>query len=140
MDTLCLNNKDEFPSDKVLSRYLGETKELWDSFLQLLNINYPDLHVEWRYYHDGKSWLMKVTKKSKTICWVGVLNKKFRITFYFSDKANMLIKNSTLASKYIKQFMASKQYGKIKGITVLMKKETDLIAVKKLIGIKEQIK
>jgi hypothetical protein len=37
MDKPCLNDKDEFPDDEVLNRYLGKVKETWDSFNVYLN-------------------------------------------------------------------------------------------------------
>ena len=72
MEELCLNDKTEYPSDKVLKRYLGDAKDAWDAFIEFLEGSYSDYSREWRYYNDGKSWLYKITKKSKTICWVGL--------------------------------------------------------------------
>ena len=57
MERPCTNDKDEFPDDEVLSRYLGEVKTVWDSFMDFLNQKHPSFTGEWRYYNDGKSWL-----------------------------------------------------------------------------------
>ena len=32
MERPCTNDKEEFPDDEVLGRYLGKVKETWDSF------------------------------------------------------------------------------------------------------------
>ena len=135
-----LNNKDEYPDDKVLSRHLGKVKQVWDSFIDFINESYPAFSGEWRYYKDGKSWLYKITKKKKTICWVSVYSNQFKTTFYFSDKAEELIRASKLRKQYIDQFINGKRYGKIRGITVTIKKSVDLNSTKKLIAIKEQIR
>ena len=135
----CLNNKDEFPDDEVLSRCLGKVKPIWDSFQALLDEDYPSFSAEWRYYRDGNSWLHKVTKKKKTVCWVSVWTGAFKTTFYFSDKAEDLITASRLKKAYVEQFLHGRRYGKIRGVTVTVKKSADLVSIKKLIAIKEQL-
>ena len=140
MNKPCTNNKDEFPDDEVLSRYLGKTKPLWDSFMEFLKETYPSFSGQWRYYNDGKSWLYKLTKKKKTISWISVWNNMFKTTFYFPDKAEDLIVKSKLKKEYKDKFVNGKKYGKIRGITVEIKKPADLVSTKKLIEIKEQLK
>ena len=140
MEKPCLNDKNEYPNDEFLSRYLGKVKNTWDSFVDLLDESYPSFSREWRYYKDGKNWLYKITKKKKTICWISIYNNKFKTTFYFSDKAEKLIITSKLKNTYIYQFIHGKKYGKIRGITVEIKKLTDLNTKKTLIEIKEQVK
>ena len=140
MEKPITNDKDEYPDDEVLSRHLGNVKSTWDTFMDFLNENYPSFTGEWRYYRDGHSWLYKLTKKKKTISWISVYKNKFKTTFYLSDKAKDLIKNSKLKKEYIEQFVHGKKYGKIRGITVEIKKPADLASTKKLIEIKEQLK
>ena len=140
MEKPFLNDKDEYPNDEVLSRYLGKVKNTWDSFIDFLDKSYPSFSGQWRYYKDGKSWLYKLTKKKKTISWISVYHNKFKTTFYFPDKAEELIKASKLKKEYIDQFINGKRYGKIRGITVEIKKSTDLNTTKTLIEIKEQVK
>lgn len=140
MDERCLNDKNEYPDDKVLKRHLGDAGLAWDGFATFLEDNYPQYTGEWRYYNDGKSWLYKITKKSKTICWVSVCRGKFTTTFYFPDRAEGLIVNSTLRKKYIEQFVTAKRYGKTRGLTVDIRKVADLSTTKKLIAIKDDFK
>ncbi|HOH65952.1 MAG TPA: DUF3788 family protein [Sedimentisphaerales bacterium] len=140
MEKPCLNDKNVRPDDEVLSRCLGRAKATWDSFLTLLAECDPAISGEWRYYTDGKSWLYKVTKKKKTVCWVSVWAGAFRATFYFADKAEDLIVGSKLKAEYIDQFVQGKRYGKIRGVTVVARKSTDLKAIRTLIDIKQQLK
>jgi len=63
MEKPYLNDKDEYPNEEVLSRYLGKVKNTWDSFIGFINESYPSFSGEWRYYKDGKNWLYKITKK-----------------------------------------------------------------------------
>ena len=140
MEKPSLNDKDQFPTDEILNSYLGKVKNTWDLFIDFLKKDCPLFSQEWRYYNDGKSWLFKVTKKKKTICWVSVYAYKFKTTFYFADKAEDLIIKSQLEKKYIDQFLHGKKYGKIRGITVEITGAADLEATKALIQIKEQLK
>ncbi len=140
MDKPCLNDKAEHPDDEVLSRHLGQAKHAWDSFAELIRESYPLFSCEWRYYNDGKSWLYKITKKKKTVCWVAVFPGLFKTTFYFPDRAEELITASDLKKEYVDQFVHGKRYGKIRGVAVAVKKPADLRATKTLIDIKEQVK
>ena len=140
MEKPCLNDKAEYPDDKVLTYYLGDAKDAWDELDEFLENRHPSLSGEWRYYNDGKSWLYKITKKSKTICWVGVYRGKFKTTFYVSDRAESLIVSSTLRKKYIEQFVDGRRFGKTRGLTVDIRKVADLSTTKKLIAIKVDFK
>ncbi len=140
MEKPCLNDKDVRPDDEVLRRCLGKVKATWDAFVTLLGESDPAISGEWRYYTDGKNWLYKVTKKKKTICWVSVWVNAFKVTFYFPDHAEEPITASKLKAEYIDQFVQGKRYGKIRGVTVVAKRPTDLKAIRTLIDIKEQLK
>ena len=140
MEQLCLTDNAEYPDDRVLGRCLGDAKSAWDAFSTFLEGSYPDLSLEWRYYNDGKSWLCKVAKKSKTLCWISVYRGKFKTTFYFPDRAENLIANSSIRKKYKEQFTNAKHYGKTRGLTVDIRKVADLSTTKKLIAIKDNFK
>jgi len=45
-----------------------------------------------------------------------------------------------LGKEYVDQFLHGKKYGKIRGVTVAIRKPADLKATKILIDIKEQVK
>ena len=140
MEVPCLKDKNEYPDEKVLRRHLGDAKDAWDGFIAFLEGNYPSHSGEWRYYNDGKSWLYKITKKTKTICWVSVYRVRFTTTFNFPDRSEGLIANSTLRKKYIEQFVNGRRFGKTRGLTVDIRKVADLSTTKKLIAIKEDFK
>ena len=140
MEKPCLKDENEYPNDEVLSRYLGQLKNTWDLFIDFINESYPSFSGEWRYYKDGKNWLYKITKKKKTICWISINYNMFRTTFYFPDRAEDIIKESELKKEYIDKFIHGKRYGKIRGVTVEIKKLIDLKATKTLLEIKERVK
>ena len=140
MEKPALNNPDDYPDDAVIKQHLGDAKTAWDQYAGILRNEYPQFTPEWRYYKDGHAWLCKVTKKKKTIHWIAVFQGYFKTTFYFTEKAADLIKNSNLKQEYIDQFITGKTYGKIKGVSVSVRQPSDLDMTRILIGIKEKLK
>ena len=140
MDLPVLTDKTQFPTDEIIFSHLGKTKDIWASFFGYLHVNYPDITSEWRYYNDGKSWLMKNMLKKKNVFWLSVQKGAFRITFYFTDKAAKAIADSTIPVEMKKQFKEGKHYGKIRGLTVLFKYKKDIETAKALIAIKLSVK
>ena len=140
MEQMILTNKDQFPTEEIIFAHLGKSKIIWESLFNHIHNNYPDFTEQWRYYNDGKSWLMKVTKKSTTIFWLSISKDSFRITFYFGDKAEPAIMESSLSDKIKGQFMNGKRYGKIRGITLIMNTKQNIKFVKELIAIKLKMK
>ena len=136
MEDPVLTNKDQFPTDEVVFSHIGKSKLYWEKLFDYLRTNYPDFAEQWRYYKDGKSWLLKVLKKSKTIFWVSVINGSFRTTFYFGDKAETSILESSISNDLKDSFKNGKRYGKVRGITTEIKAETDLNNVHELIEVK----
>ncbi|MGB5630681.1 MAG: DUF3788 family protein [Woeseiaceae bacterium] len=140
MEKPCLIDEGEYPDDRVLSRCLGDAKEAWDAFVAFLDSSYPGCTPEWRYYNDGKSWLCKVVEKSKTICWLSVYRGRFETTFYFPDRAESLIADSSIRKTYKEQFLNAKRFGKTRALTVDVRKTADLSTTKKLFAIKDDFK
>jgi hypothetical protein len=140
MEQPILGNKDQFPTEKIIFSHIGKNKTHWQSLFEFIHINHPDFSEQWRYYNDGKSWLMKVTRKSKTIFWLTLSKNTFRTTFYFTDRAEEVIKKSSISDELKKQFKEGKHYGKIRGLTITFKNKKDIEYVKDLIEIKLSIK
>lgn len=140
MEQPILTNKNEFPTEEIIFSHIGKTKVLWQSIFEFIHATYPDLSEEWRYYNDGKSWLLKVVKKTKTICWVSLLKNSFRMTFYFTDKAEQLILGSNISDELKEQFKNGKHYNKIRGLTITFKYKKDVEYAKSIFAIKLSIK
>jgi hypothetical protein len=136
VDKPVLTDKDQFPTDEVVFSHIGKSKLHWEELFNYTRSNYADFSQQWRYYNDGKSWLLKVVKKSKTIFWVSVMNGSFKTTFYFGDKAEESILESNISDDLKDSFKNGKRYGKIRGITTEVKAEADLDDVRELIRLK----
>ena len=140
MDQPLLSDKNTFPTEEIIFSHIGRTKTHWQSLFEYIHSDYPDFSEEWRYYNDGKSWLMKVVRKSKTVFWLSVIKGAFRITFYFTDRAEQVIIESNISDELKKQFKDGKRYNKIRGLTIVFKTKKDVEYAKSLIAIKLSVK
>lgn len=137
---LLLSDPQVKPDEKLIFSIIGEKKILWQELMNYLKINYPDASGDWNYYNDGKLWLFKMTRKKKTIFWGTLLEDTFKITFYFGDKAEPVILESSLTDEVKQNFMTGKRYGKIRAISVKVNDVSDLEIIKTTIGIKVKLK
>jgi len=132
-----LGDPGQFPTEEIIFKHIGKNKSVWLSLFKLIDGTYPEFNREWRYYKDGKSWLLKVTRKSKTIFWLSVIKGSFRTTFYFTEKAREAINNSSLSNDLKEQF---NQKSGLRGITVSFRTLKDVEYAKELIAIKLGVK
>jgi len=140
MDTPILGDKAQFPTDDVIFSHIGKSKALWVLLFRYIAEAHPDFTQEWRYYNDGKSWLMKVQHKKKTVFWLSIIKGSFRTTFYIHEKAKRIVEDSTISEELKDQYRTGKSFGKIRAITVVYKNKQDVEFAKELIGIKINIK
>jgi hypothetical protein len=140
MDKPSLTDKAVFPDHTVLADTLGKAIDAWDAFNILLAAEHPFYAVEWKYYNDGKRWLCKVHKKTKTMCWISVWDNFFRIGFYFGNKEEDAIQQSTLDDSLKKQYADYNGKLKIRPLVIVVKKKSDLKPLQELFMLKEQIK
>lgn len=134
-----LTDKNQIPTEAVIFSHIGKYKELWLLLFDYIHRVHPDFTGQWKYYLDGKSWLLKVTRKSRTIFWLSIVEGSFRTTFYFSDKARKAISESSLSDDVKKQFKSGEKFGAIRGITIVHKYKRDVEHAKRLIDIKMSI-
>lgn len=140
MDKILLTDKEQFPTEEIIFSHIGKTRTHWDAVFAHIGESHPEFNSEWKFYKDGNSWLMKTTRKSKTIFWLSVMKGLFNITFYFGDKAEAEILNSSIPQTLKDSFVNGKRYGKIRGLNIPVKSKKNVEAVKSLIEIKLKIK
>ena len=140
MDKPLLDDKEQFPTEEIIFSHIGESRIHWETLFRHIHNHHPDFIGTWRFYNDGKRWLLKTARKSKTIFWLSVMKDAFTITFYFGDKAESAIMAGDISDSIKDSFQNGKRYGKIRGITVHVKSGDDVDNVKSLIEIKLSIK
>ena len=136
MEPPVLTDKDEFPSEEVIASHLGKRMALWNAVFEFIHAEHADFEKRWRYYNDGKSWLLNVSRKKKTVFWLSVIRGTFRITAYFTEKAAESIAASALSAELKERFVAARAMGKLRGITITFKKKSDVEDAKILIALK----
>jgi len=139
-EVFILSDKQIIPTDDYIFSILGEKRILWQSVMNYASENYKDISGSWNYYNDGKQWLFKLLQKKKTIFWAGILKDTFRITFWFSDKAESMIDSSDLPQTIKDDFKTAKKYGSIRAVSVKVFDNADVDNVLKMIAIKHKIK
>lgn len=126
MEKPLLSDKDQFPTQEIIFSHIGRFAPLWILFFDYIHQEHPEFTEEWRYYNDGKSWLMKVQRKGKTVFWLSLTGNTFRTTFYFPVKAEQLILQSPLSDELKNIFNERNRTLKNHGFTVLFKNKKDI--------------
>jgi hypothetical protein len=136
MEPHVLTDPKQFPSEEVIFSHLGKRRVFWEALFGFLHREHPDFAEQWRYYNDGKSWLLNVSRKKKTVFWLSVVKGTFRITAYFTDKATDAIRASALSDELKKPFLSGTPAGKLRGITITFRSRRDVEDAKVLIALK----
>lgn len=112
INTIELNDENIFPDDTLLSKVLDKS---FHSYLNLLKmIEEHGMTYEWKYYKDGKAWLCKVQKKSKTIIWMSAWKGYIKATIYFPERYLSTIINLPISEEIKQAIINTKNVGKSK--------------------------
>ena len=125
-----LTDPSQLPTEALVGSHLGEAEQLWKLLFDRLHEAHPGFREEWRYYRDGKSWLLKVTHGSRTICWVSVSERAFALTVYLPARAERLIVGSALPADLKAQFLNADPAARTRRISVVFREDTDLSVVR----------
>jgi len=140
IDELFLTDKEVYPSQEIIFSLIGKNRILWEKIMDYSHNHYDGISGSWRFYNDGKRWLFKLSRKTKTIFWLGIVTGTFRVTFYFGDKAEPVITGSSLPQSIKDDFMQGTKYGKIRAISIRVERDLDAENICKLIDIKTRLK
>ena len=128
------------PTDELIFGIIGENSVYWEKLVDYLYDKHLNITEEWRYYNDGKSWLYKAVRKKQTLYWIGVIKDTFRVTFWFGDKAEPVIIESTLPETLKEDFKNAKHYGQLRAISIEIRSDDDFTNVVKLLELKAKMK
>jgi len=135
MDKPVLYDPAVFPTDEVLASHLGKAMSSFALLLQFNRTNFPEFVEQWKYYNDGKSWLLNVSRKKKTLFWLSVKDGSFRTTFYLNSKAAQLVPDSNVPQRLKDQFKKS-EGERFRAITVEIKTRKDVEVYRKMLALK----
>jgi hypothetical protein len=116
-----LRNPNIQPTDDVIAKALGESN---DTYIKFINeIASHDIHLDWRYYNDGKAWLAKGLfkwtgvrggQKETTFFWLSIWDGFFKVTIYVPEKARADVLSLQLNNEVKLMIEATQQMGKLK--------------------------
>ena len=130
-----LREPDLVPDEDLFSEVLS--KQLFDVYKEILKIiSEFGLVAEWKYYHDGKSWLWKVSKKKKTIVWISLWEEFFKSSFYFTEKNHDGLLSLDIDNKIKDSFSNARPIGRLIPLTMDIEAVTELENLKKIITYK----
>lgn len=135
-----LNDEQIFPSADVLKNILGENYSLYSRFMSEIQNAEFGFNAEWRYYNDGKSWLCKISFGKKTIIWLSVWDGYFKCSLYFNEKYSGEVEKLDISPELKSIFINSKNFGKLKPVTIDVKSEINLFDVLKTAILKRKLK
>ena len=136
MDTPILNDKLIIPDEKIISIILGDSFKHWEIIRNYLNDNYDGIKEIWKYYYEKSGWLLQVIQRKRTIFWFKAYDGYFSNSFWFGDKAVVLVEESNLPENIKVDLKNSKKYKIGRCITIFVKNSSDVENIKKLIDIK----
>jgi hypothetical protein len=140
METRLLRDKEVYPNKEVLKNALGESYLAFHELIETISNESFNLVSEWKYYKDGQSWLCKVSSKKKTVFWISVWNKFFKVGFYFSEKTRLGINEMDIENNIKIEFSQSKNIGKLFPLVINVSRKEQINDLSKIIEYKKKLK
>jgi hypothetical protein len=125
------------PTEEILNEVLVHKYDWFREIIQYVQVNHKQVSDSWRYYNDGKQWLYRMLYRGKTIFWVSVLPDTFRITFYFSSKAESHVLSADLPEAIKKAYLETRG-NTFRAISIRMGYKEEVMLACRLIDLKIQ--
>lgn len=136
METMLLKDPGVSPTKNVLENALGKSFTVYEDLMDTITDKNYGLLPSWNYYKDGKAWLCKVQHKKKTVFWLSVWDKYFKLSFYFTEKTSKGIKALDIDSSIKNGFKTNKPVGRLLPLVINVNKKVQLKDVLKIIEYK----
>jgi hypothetical protein len=111
-------DKNQPPTEESILAALGPAAPAWRGLFDRIHSEHHDLEETWNYYADGKSWLLKATRKSKTVFWLSVRRGAFIVAFYFPARLAGALLDSELSDELKASIRSQTPIGKLLGVRV----------------------
>lgn len=111
-----LRDEKIFPSEDVLVGAAGTYYGVYREYVGLLLDR--GISVDWHYYKDGRAWLGKAVKGTRTVCWISLWEEFFRVSFYIATRLRGEFGKSNINEKILDRAMRQPPVGKLLPIVV----------------------
>jgi hypothetical protein len=139
MEKPLLNDQHILPTEEVLEKALERSYPVYDELIKITAGTTYGLMADWNYYKDGKAWLCKVCYRKKTVFWLSVWDKYFKIAFYFTEKNKSGIDDLDIDIKIKDEFRQRKPIGKLIPLVINIHKKEQLMDLLKIIDFKKSL-
>jgi hypothetical protein len=137
-DKRALSDKSVYPDDGILKAVLGRSYLAYCAMLELFDRH--DMQHEWRYYMDGKSWLLKVQKKKQTIIWASAWEGFMRAAIYIPERLTESLYDLPIGEDTRERIRTTKNLGKSKPCIFEIRSQKVLKDMEKIMQFKIQSK
>ena len=124
------------PTDAELAAALGPSRPVWDRLLADLADQHGVTGHEWKSYSPKAGWSFRVTRKGRTIVWLGPEQRAFTVAFIMSDRAMRVVRESGWPQRIRAAIENASKYPEGTGIRLQVKSSRDIAALMKLAAIK----
>ena len=124
------------PNAQEVLAALGETAKLWDELVSWLATEKGVAWQEWQSVSPKYGWSLRLKLKKRTILYLGPCAGCFRVAFVLGDRAVAAARQSNLPKAAIKAIAEAPKYAEGTGVRLLVKKQRDLAAIRKIAEIK----
>jgi hypothetical protein len=124
------------PSSDELDSALGSSAIVWDQLIDWLEKEHGVNIQEWNSYSIKSGWSLRLKLKKRTIVWLAPCQGCFRVAFILGDRAIEATKQIDLPAEVAAAIAQAPKYPEGTGIRLVVKRASDLIAIRKLAAIK----
>ena len=136
MSDCIFNDRDNRPTNELLSKKIGENFKYWTEIHKLVESNYENTSEEWKFYGKNYGWQLKTFLKKRNLFFLIPSELSFKIVFIFSDKAVEEIKISNIYTDLKNIVIAAKKYAEGRGLPITITNNKYISDIKTLIEIK----
>ncbi|MHA2273661.1 MAG: DUF3788 family protein [Candidatus Hodarchaeales archaeon] len=112
-------------------------KDSYQFYMSIFNSD-SSFRTEWKFYSKKSGWILKISKRKRTICYLNPLVGKLRITFTLNQKEEQLAKFSQSIGEKTKNLIGqSKKYREGRLVHLIIGNDTEIDEIHELMEIKQ---
>jgi hypothetical protein len=135
-NTPLFSDKQNQPTDAVLSSVLSDTQSIWNEIRTAIEKEHGHVVEEWKFYGTKIGWTLKLLHKKRNLLFLTAHNGYFMLSFVFGEKAVKEVEKSTVSEKIKSDLKNARKYAEGRGIRIEVKKRSQIGTVVKLVAIK----
>jgi hypothetical protein len=130
------DRKDVVPDDPELKKVL---KGVHPAYMEILTL-IDGFSREWKFYGQRLGWQLKVTQKGKALFYLIPEDGSFRMGLAVREKEKEVLLNSKLPAKAKEDLANAKRYPEGYPLKLQVKRESDMKAVRLVLGILKEMR